>query len=166
MGMNNRILGTAINFMLFCIILLVTGCNSNRVYEQNWDLESRFWHQDDLPEFTFRIDDTTSTYNLYYNLRNTASYPYYNIYITHFLADSTDQILSTELDELILFDEKTGEPYGNGLGDIFDHQQPALENFKFPQVGPYTFKIQQFMRLDSLPYIMSVGLRVERTTPL
>ena len=61
-----------------------------------------------------------------------------------------------------LFDPKTGEPFGNGLGDVFDHQFLLLENYKFERPGPYNFKLQQYMRMDSLPEVLSAGIRVEK----
>jgi gliding motility-associated lipoprotein GldH len=61
-----------------------------------------------------------------------------------------------------LFDPITGAPLGDGLGDIFDHRILAVSNQRFPENGLYRFKIQQFMRQDSLPLILSVGLRVEK----
>ena len=63
--------------------------------------------------------------------------------------------------QLFLFDPKSGEPYGSGVGDLFDHSQPVLENYTFPASGDYKAELRQYMRLDTLPYILSVGWRVE-----
>jgi len=63
----------------------------------------------------------------------------------------------------MLFDPKLGTPYGqSGLGDIFDHQFVLTEKFSFESSGVKTVEIQQFMRYDSLPEIVSIGIRVER----
>ena len=35
-------------------------------------------------------------------------------------------------------------------------------NFKFPQTGNYTFMLEQAMRVDPLPQIMDVGIRIEK----
>jgi len=59
-------------------------------------------------------------------------------------------------------DKTTGEPLGDGAGDIFDHQVLGLKNQVFPQNGTYTIKLQQYMRRDPLPGIMAVGVRVEK----
>ena len=37
------------------------------------------------------------------------------------------------------------------------------EDYQFNNPGLYQFRIKQYMRMDSLPEIMSVGLRVERS---
>jgi gliding motility-associated lipoprotein GldH len=60
-----------------------------------------------------------------------------------------------------LFDATSGKPLGDGLGDIFDHRILALSDYRFETAGTYRFKIEQYMRQDTLPMILSMGLRVE-----
>ena len=50
---------------------------------------------------------------------------------------------------------------GKGLGDILDIQKVFLEKYQFDNPGLYRIRIDQFMRQDSLPDVLSVGLRVE-----
>ncbi|MEO0331329.1 MAG: gliding motility lipoprotein GldH, partial [Bacteroidota bacterium] len=54
-----------------------------------------------------------------------------------------------------------GKPYGSGLGDIFSHQILALPGYQFDTAGMYQIRLQQYMRRDTLPEILSVGVRVE-----
>jgi len=61
-----------------------------------------------------------------------------------------------------LFDLKTGQPFGaSGLGDVYDHRFPFLENYEL-KPGLYNLKLQQFMREDTLHGILAAGIRVER----
>jgi gliding motility-associated lipoprotein GldH len=62
-----------------------------------------------------------------------------------------------------LFEPKTGKPLGSGLGDIFDHRQLLLDDYKFPNSGKYTISFQQYMRVDSLTNIRSMGVRIEKS---
>jgi gliding motility-associated lipoprotein GldH len=149
---------------LHCIVFLLifAACSDPaRVYEQNLDLPGNLWLADKTAEFEFEIKDSERTYNLYYNIRNSLSYPYHNLYVRHVLEDSIGNELASALQNMDLFDPVTGKPLGEGLGDIFDHKILAISNKKFPEDGWYRFKIQQFMRQDSLPLILSIGLRVE-----
>ncbi len=116
---------------------------------------------DSTVQFEFEITDPSQTYNLHYNVRNSISYPYHNLYVQYTLEDSAGQVLSKALQNMNLFDPVTGKPLGDGLGDIFDHRIMAIPNQSFPEAGWYRFNIQQFMRQDSLPLILSMGLRVE-----
>ena len=47
------------------------------------------------------------------------------------------------------------------VGDLFDQKQPILENYKFDSPGTYKIELEQAMRLDTLPFILTVGWRVE-----
>ena len=148
---------------LFTAILLFSGCDSGRVYEDNIDFQNRIWSAPDIKTFDFHIAQPGLHYNAYINLRNTSEYPHYNIYIRYTLKDSLRNNLKSELININLFDPKTGFPNGkSSAGDIFEHQQIILDMFTFPDSGKYLLSFQQYMRYDSLPEIISVGLRVEK----
>ncbi|MBL6446853.1 gliding motility lipoprotein GldH [Fulvivirga sp. 29W222] len=147
--------------ILLFLISGLTACDSNRIYEENIDLENKTWIADSSLTFQFQIKNQERKYNLYYNLRNSVSYPFQNIYVNYTLEDTLGNQISTELVNKDLFHPKTGKPYGDGLGDIFDHRFPLLKSFQFEQAGTYRLKLEQFMRRDSLPEILSVGVRVE-----
>ena len=147
-------------------ILLLAACDTNRVYENNVDFDQRFWAVGDQPQFEFVIDDVTSKYNLYANVRNEVSYPNANLYFTYYLSDTTSKVLDKKLVSEFLFDKKTGKPFGTSvLGDIYDHRFPILKNHSFQNAGKYIVRFEQFMRTDTLQGILSVGLRVERSEP-
>ena len=148
--------------LIICLGLAIISCDSSRVYEDFNDMEEAYWHMDSVQHFSFTITDTLARYNLYATFRNASSYPYYNIYFQYALKDSAERIFKEELREYNLFDAKTGEPYGSGLGDLFDHKVLLEENYLFKRSGKYVIDLKQQMRLDTLPFILSVGTRVER----
>ncbi len=148
-------------YIWVALIFMLIACDSSRIYEDYEDMEEAFWHMDSVKRFSFEIEDSTATYNLLATFRNASLYPFYNIYFQYTLTDSLDSTIVQQLTEANLFDPQTGQPYGSGLGDMFDHSVPLMENYSFPSVGSYSLKLQQFMRMDSLPFIMSVGARVE-----
>ena len=148
-------------YLVFVLFLTLWGCqDQSRIYEQNKDFSEKFWLVDDTPEFEFEINETSRSYDLFYNIRNSISYPYHNLYVKYTLEDSLGNMISSKLQNMDLFDPVTGKPYGDGLGDIFDHRILALDDQKFDKPGIYRFRVQQFMRQDTLPMILSVGLRV------
>ncbi|MEO1051800.1 MAG: gliding motility lipoprotein GldH [Bacteroidota bacterium] len=149
---------------LSLMAVVYSSCDSQRIFEQNIDLKQRFWAKDSIARFDFRIDDISSRYNIYYNVRNTNTYPNHNLYITYYLEDSTGNILKKELNNQQLFHPKTGKPFGrSGLGDIYDHQFLLLENYQFSKRGLYHMKLEHFMRYDTLPEVVSLGIRVEKS---
>lgn len=149
-------------YVSLSLLILAVCSDPLRVYEKNIDFSKNLWLVDSVAQFEFEITESDLSYNLYYNVRNSVSYPYHNLYVRHTLEDSLGNILSSALQNMDLFDPITGAPLGDGLGDIFDHRILAIPNQRFSKNGLYKFKIQQFMRQDSLPLILSIGLRVEK----
>jgi len=147
--------------LLICGFVLFS-CDTNRVLDDNRDFDEAFWHKDSVVSLEFEIEEVGSAYNIYANIRNAQNYPFYNLYYKYTLSGSEGGELEQALENINLFDPKTGEPYGDGLGDLFDHRQLILENYRFPEAGRFSIKLEQFMRRDSLPLILSVGARVEQ----
>ncbi|WP_428667295.1 gliding motility lipoprotein GldH [Runella sp.] len=148
--------------LVLSLLITIAGCDSNSEYKDHEDIEDGQWYVKNEPSFTFEITDTTQTYNVYYLVRNSIGYPYYNLYVKRFLLNDRKKIINEALNELILMDEKSGKPLGDGLGDLFDHKIMALKSYRFPRKGKYTFKIRQYMRQDPLPEILSMGISVEK----
>ena len=149
-------------------LLMVAGwflvsCDSQRVYEDNVEFSDRTWKVTEEPRFDFTISDTTARYNLYYNVRNSLTYPYARIFVTYHLYDSMGKEITKKLVNHDLFDQKTGRPFGNsGLGDLYDHQFLLLKDYVFPAKGKYAVKLDQLMRKDTLQGVLAVGIRVEK----
>jgi len=163
---------------LFIIIILSSlslSCkrNEQRIYEENTPITKGIWKQEDIKHFTFQIEDTNQYYHIYYTLRNTVDYPYYNLYLKHVLTNVAGDTLSYKLQTMNLFDEKTGKPLGNekffsggSMGDLFDHKFQSLIFFKFPAKGEYHFSIAEYMRSNNetkqLQGVFSVGCSIEK----
>lgn len=145
---------------LFAFLLI--GCDTNRVFEDNKDFARRAWLTNDTVGFEFQITDPSVPYNLQCDIRNTLDYPWSRIFVTYTLEDSTHTVLARKLVSSYLFDGKTGKPNGrSGLGDIYDHRFPLIENRTFVP-GKYFVKLQQEMRTDTLKGVLAAGLRVEK----
>lgn len=150
-------------FGFMIAMALLSACDGDRVYEKNFDFDDRYWAVTEKPQFDFQIGDTLMQYNVYCNVRNSLEYPYANIFLTYYLRDSAGVLLRKELVRHLLFDEKTGEPFGDsGLGDIYHHRIPLLRGHHFGYTGDYSISFEQFMRTDSLTGVLAVGLRVEK----
>ena len=147
---------------ILSILVSVWGCDDRVVYKAHEDIKDGLWYIKNVPEFKVEIKDTVSTYNISYLFRNTLQYPYYNLYITRQFIGPNGRPISNALEELFVSSEITGKPYGKGLGDLFDHKVPFLKNYSFPRSGKYTFTLSQSMRQNPLPFLMSVGISVEK----
>ncbi len=149
-------------FSITAILLFLIGCDSRRVFEDNYEFRERAWKIAEPVQFEFQIADTSKKYNLLMNIRNSLDYPYARIFVNYDLLQQ-DSSLSKKMIAEYLFDQKTGEPFGtSSIGDIYDHQFPVLKNYSFDKTGLYKIKLNQFMRMDTIPGILAVGIRVEK----
>ena len=143
------------------IAAVIAGCDSNRVFEKNVEFKDRIWKIAAPANFEFQITDAKKKYNLMMDVRNSIEYPYARLFVNYDLKNDSSS-LSKELISVYLFDQKTGKPFGtSGIGDIYDHQFPILKNYSFKKTGTYQMNFQQFMRQDTIPGILAIGLRVE-----
>lgn len=149
-------------FLVLFSAFLIAACDSQRVFEKNIEIPNKLWRTDSVLNFEFEINSTRQRFNLYYNVRNSLSYPFQNLYVQCVVQDTLGNQVKKELINQNLFDPKTGRPYGSGLGDVFDHQFLILENYKFNRVGTYKVNIKHYMRPDTLQEIMAVGVRLEK----
>jgi gliding motility-associated lipoprotein GldH len=150
--------------LLLSICIVLSACDNNRVFEENNDFSDRYWILSEKPEFEFTIEHPADKYTVYGNIRNSVSYPYARLFFNYYLLDSTGAEIEKKLVTQFLFDGKSGKPFGNsGLGDIYDHRFPLLQNYQFKYRGRYKIKLEQQMRVDTLRGILAVGVRVEKS---
>ena len=145
---------------LFACLLLLSSCDSNRIFEENKDIPETGWDSSNVVKFAVDIKDPATAANFYINVRNADGYPYSNLFL-FIKTKFPNGKQSNDTLECLLADEK-GKWIGKGIGDIYDNQIPFKRNVRFPMAGTYTFEIEQGMRSTSIPLIMDVGLRIEK----
>jgi gliding motility-associated lipoprotein GldH len=150
-----------LSLTLFMMLLGVfVACDNDRLYEENKLIPGDAWYYKNTLPFDVQITDTQALYNVYANVRIAADYKYSNIFLwvnTINPQRKTDQ----RRVEIKLADDG-GKWLGKGLGDIFDYQFPVLQKVKFPLSGFYRFELEQNMRDDTLMYVKSAGIRIEK----
>ncbi len=147
--------------LLVAGVLIIGGCSDqNRLFEDYSNVSEQGWHQDSIVQFSFEVPQVEEQFDISVTLRNRLTYPYTNLYVEYRLLNAEGNQVSRELEEVILFDPKTGKPLGSGMSDVFDHEHLMLQDFNFPNAGTYTIQFQQYMRMEMLPDIISVGVSV------
>jgi gliding motility-associated lipoprotein GldH len=147
-------------FPFILAAILFVSCDPNRVFEKNIRIPDGIWDRNNQVRFEVIIEDTITPHNLYVNIRNTGMYPLSNLYLFITTTAPSGHTIKDTV-QVILADEK-GKWLGKGLGDIWDHQRLYKEQVRFAQKGKYIFEYEQAMRLEKLPFILDVGLRVEK----
>ena len=149
---------------IYIILVLIAGmfisCDRNVVFEENVKIPENRWAQNNIVTLSTEITDTIHPHNIYINVRNAGGYQFSNLFL-FFTTLTPSGKAERDTIELMLADE-SGKWMGDGLGDIWDNRLPFRMNFVFPESGAYTFNFEQAMRVDPLPQIMDIGIRIER----
>ncbi len=143
-----------------CLLVFFSSCDSKRIYEQNNEIADNTWDAAQKIKFEVSINDTVSGNNVLINIRHAGFYPYSNLFM---FINTTFPNGKTTRDtvECLLADDK-GKWLGKGLGDLWDARILFKRNVRFSQSGNYTFEFEQAMRVEQLPGVMDVGLRIEK----
>jgi len=150
--------------LLIVLIALAFGsCQTSiDVFEKNVVIPDHAWSSNFKPEIKFTVRDTMARYNIYAVIRHTDAYEFNNIWIniyTKIPGDST--MRKQQLDLKLATDDKGW--LGSGMDDIFEHRilitaQPE----PLTKAGVYIFRLENIMRVDPLPEVLNVGIRVEK----
>lgn len=157
-----KIITTSIIAIIF--IIIATSCSKKTTYEKYVDFEDGIWASEQVADFEFSVEDTTSLNNVYINLRHSDKFKYCNLWI---FVRSWAPNGSNEIDtlEYILADDR-GLWLGNGVGDVKDVKLAWKKNVRFAIPGKYHVELTQGMRSDSLSGISNIGLSIERSNEI
>ncbi len=150
----------SILILLFILSAFLASCDPNRVYEENIEIPEVIWNRKNIVPFVVNIEDTLALHNVFVNVRVVGDYAYSNLFL-FITTEYPNGTASKDTVECILADEK-GDWLGNGSGEMFDNQILFKSNVRFKQKGKYTIKYEQGMRVENLPAILDVGLRIEK----
>jgi gliding motility-associated lipoprotein GldH len=143
------------------LVLLITSCDSNKVFEAYIEVENANWQKENIASFEFIATDTLVAHNLYINVRNTGMYPYRNLYLFVTMKGPNGAMLQDTVN-CILADNR-GKWRGNGIGNLWDLKIPYVGGFKFAKTGNYIVSLEQGMRVENgLQGITDIGLSVEK----
>jgi gliding motility-associated lipoprotein GldH len=148
----------AVYLVIFWIF--ISSCDSGLHFEKNIRIPGDSWNRHHIPVFELEITDTINPHDLMINLRNTGEFPRSNLFL-FISARSPAGAYTRDTLELILA-EPSGKWKGRGYGSVWQNRFMYRQNVRFPEKGTYIIEIEQAMRIDDLPGILDVGLRVER----
>ncbi len=139
---------------------MLQACNTLDVYEKSTSFPKHEWKSSMKPSFTFTIEDTLTSYNIYIVLRHEDAYRYNNIWL-NVATQSPGDTARTQLVDVTLANNAKGW-LGTGMDDVFDHRIRITRTPVRLKKGNYTFVLQQAMREEPLQYLLSAGIRVEK----
>lgn len=146
-------------FVFICLSVLLVSCNKPKLFEAITEIPEGLWNIDNRPSFEVVVEDTLMPYNFYLLLRNTAHYPFSNIFL-FMESEFPNQAIRKDTIECLLSDPQ-GKWLGSGLGDMVDNKILFKRNVIFPKAGTYKFSFQHAMRIENVGEITDVGLLIE-----
>lgn len=156
---NNLRLGTMGLGFVIAMLLTLTACDQNRVFDEYKSVKGGSWKYDDSIQFKINIEDTAQRYNLFVDVRHNFYFDWRNLWVKVITEYPNHK---TELARVNLpLSASDGVWYGKCSGDICEMRVGIQENAIFPQKGTYTFTIIQDMRQNPLDKIIDIGMRVE-----
>jgi gliding motility-associated lipoprotein GldH len=150
----NRIL-----VLLLTAISVAFSCTHNTFYQKSDSMPNEIWHKDSALVYRITISDSSQFYNFYFDIRNTVSYPYQNLFI-FFTSQFPDSTMFTDTLNCNLFDAY-GRWTGSGSGRIKENRFTFKSKVCFPQTGDYIFTSQHAMRDTHLIGISNFGITLQ-----
>ena len=146
-------------YFIFSLFFFVS-CNKNLVMENHQNIEGDKWDYTDVKTFTAEITDTIQHYNIYVSLRHGFNFEWRNMRVKIETTFPNGEKYERRIN--LILSEADGVWQGDILGDNCDIVIPIQDNALFPEIGKYSFKISQDMRVNPLIYVKSVGMRIEK----
>lgn len=148
---------------LVCTCFLA-GCLPSPVYQKEFAIPKNQWDYKYQPSFKFEITDTTLLYNIYFIVRHTEAYQFSNIWLQIHTKGPGDTAFKQARIEVPLA-EPSGKWLGRGMGEISEQRLPITaegDTAILRRKGTWEIKLEQNMRVNPLPEVLQVGLRVEK----
>lgn len=142
-------------------IFTLLSCGPDYIYERSFEINNKEWAYEDTLNFEVEISDTLSIYNLYLDIEHTTDYAMQNIYILIYTKFPTGERINERV--AIDFADKTGQWYGKCDKTKCNLRVNIQKGAFFNTPGKHLFTIEQFMRIDPLPGIISIAFRIEDT---
>ena len=150
-------------FLLALItVCLLSACSTNAVMEEQQQIRENNWDYADSKTFTAQITDTVQHYNIYVSVRHGFNFEWRNMWVKIETTFPDDKTYERRVN--LLLSDADGVWHGDCLGDNCDMLIPIQDNAFFPQTGKYTFTVSQDMRVNPLPNVKTIGMRLEKYT--
>ena len=156
---NSKYLPLPISVLLITTILIATACDKEVFHNESVHIKNNQWKASDTLFYSFNSKDTLSSYDFYFEIRNTTDYDMQNLYlfITAYYPGNT---FSRDTAECILA-APDGNWYGKGMGKHKDNRFLFRKGVRFRKPGNYVIAVNQAMRIDTLKGISDVGILIK-----
>jgi gliding motility-associated lipoprotein GldH len=146
-------------FIFISLILGIISCSHREVFFNYHSFAGAEWNRDDSAVFNVKIDDNSQLYNVSFELRHNADYPFSNIwlFVDYKLPDGSSRTDTIGADVADIY----GKWYGKGMS-LYNLSIPYETSVLFSDTGTYIYSVRQGMRDNPLKGISDIGLKVSK----
>ena len=145
-------------FFLIVLFGLLSSCQEDTFYSNQFVLNGQQWAQEEVMEFPFEIGDNSMAYDLLLDIECLKDYAHQNIYVKIYTQYPSGKVVE-DIVSLDLMDK-----FGNWNGDCnstaCDIHLVLQQKTKFPEVGNYKISVEQFMRVNPLKGLESITFKI------
>ena len=147
--------------ILLCCFL--GGCLPSPYFQKQESIPQNQWNYNFRPTFKFEVTDSTARYQPYFIIQHTQAYPYSNLWMWLYIKAPGDKSGKKERVNIMMADP-TGKWKGRGIGAVYEERVylDLGDSVRFNRNGLYEISLEQNMRVNPLPEVLHVGLRVEK----
>ncbi len=153
-------LRTAARFLILLCACTFVACNSDLIFDETLEIPNASWSYDNPVSFEFEVTDTTKAYQVMLEVEHTGDFGYQNCYVqitTKFPnGEAKKQPVSLELAA------QSGIWNGQCSGNTCTLEIPLQGKAKFKAPGKHSITIEQFMRVNPLSGVESIGLKIKQ----
>ena len=143
---------------------LLGGCLPSPFYQKQESVPQNKWNYDTFkPVFKFDITDTSAFYQPYFIIQHSQAYAYCNLWMWMYVKTPGDSLIKKERVNIVMA-ASDGRWLGRGLGAIWEERVrlDLGDSIRLKKAGTYEILLEHDMRLNPLPEVLHVGIRVEK----
>ena len=143
--------------LIFC--LFIASCNE--VYRHHVDDFPNFgWEKQRVLEYDLFIEDSDSDYELIISFRHIYGFTFESVPVSISIEGSEGKVFES-VENIIVFDSNN-KMLSECAGDYCDLDQALPSPISFQAPGAYTISLQHQFEADVLPYVMEVGIILDK----
>jgi gliding motility-associated lipoprotein GldH len=148
-------------WILFFVFMILTSCfgGSEEVYMASVD---GVWKKNEAKKIEFEVKDSQIPKNIIFVVRNNNDYPYSNLFLISTIKGDKNKVLKIDTVNYILA-KPNGEWLGSGFGATKEILFQYKVGYRFPANGKYRVEVKHGMRMNTLPGIEDLGVKLEPT---
>lgn len=145
----------------FLLLMSIVACNTSEDQVMMNHVDNK-WDKKNQQKFNLDISDPENAKNIIFVVRNNNEYPYNNLFLISTIKGDKNKVLKIDTVNYILA-KPNGEWLGSGFGATKEILFQYKVGYQFPANGKYHIEIKHGMRMNTLPGIEDLGIKLELT---